>query len=61
MLFFAQEYLVHEHNLCANRHVIWQIPQQVSNGEGGATPDISHVLMFCWFELVLYLDTCFME
>jgi hypothetical protein len=25
-------------------------------GIKGGTPDISHVLMFCWFEPVLYLD-----
>jgi hypothetical protein len=43
------------HNLSANRKLNWKIPEQVSRGEEG-TPDISHILMFYWFEPVLYLD-----
>jgi len=53
MWFLAQDYLAHVHNLSANRQINWQIPQQVSRG---GTPDISHILMFYWFEPVLYLD-----
>jgi hypothetical protein len=37
----------------ANRQLNWKIPEQVSRGR---TPDISHILMFYWFEPVLYLD-----
>jgi hypothetical protein len=48
--FLAQDYLSHDHNLSANRQVNWKIPKQVS-------PDISHILMFYWFEPVLYMDT----
>jgi hypothetical protein len=51
--FLAQDYLSHVHNLSANRQLNWKIPEQVSMGE---TPDISHILMFYWFEPVLYLD-----
>jgi hypothetical protein len=36
-----------------NRWIDWNILEQVSN-EG--TSDISHILMFYWFEPVLYLD-----
>ena len=53
MWFLAQDYLAHVHNLSANRQINWQIPHQVSRG---GTPDISHILMFYWFEPVLYLD-----
>jgi hypothetical protein len=45
----------HVHNLSANRQLNLKIPEQVSRG--GAAPDISHILMFHWFEPVLYLDT----
>jgi hypothetical protein len=51
--FLAQDYLAHVHNLSANRQVNWKIPEQVSRGR---KPDISHMLMFYWFEPVLYLD-----
>ena len=51
--FLAQDYLAHVHNLSANRQINWKIPEQVSRG---GTPDISHILMFHWFEPVLYLD-----
>jgi hypothetical protein len=51
--FLAQDYLSHVHNLSANRQLNWKIPEQVSRG---GTPDISHILMFYWFEPVLYLD-----
>jgi hypothetical protein len=50
MWFLAQDYI---HNLSANRKISWKIPEQVSRG---GTPDISHILMFYWFEPVLYLD-----
>ena len=53
MWFLAQDYLAHIHNLSANRQINWKIPEQVSRG---GTPDISHILMFYWFEPVLYLD-----
>ena len=53
MWFLAQDYLAHVHNLSANRQINWKIPEQVSRG---GTPDISHILMFYWFEPVLYLD-----
>jgi hypothetical protein len=51
--FLAQDYLSHVHNLSTNRQLNWKIPEQVSRG---GTPDISHILMFYWFESVLYLD-----
>jgi hypothetical protein len=53
--FLAQNYLAHVHYLSANRQLNWKIPEQVSRGRGGTT-DISHILMFYWFEPVLYLD-----
>jgi hypothetical protein len=53
--FLAQDYLSHVHNLSANRQLNWKIPEQVSRWEGGK-PDISHILMFYWFEPVLHLD-----
>ena len=53
MWFLAQDYLAHVHNLSANRQINWKIPEQVTRG---GTPDISHILMFYWFEPVLYLD-----
>jgi hypothetical protein len=55
MWFLAQDYLAHIHNLSANRQINWKIPEQVSRGPRG-TPDMSHILMFYWFEPVLYLD-----
>jgi hypothetical protein len=55
MVFLAQDYLAHVHNLSVNRQLNWKIPKQVSRGETG-TPDISHILIFYWFEPVLYLD-----
>jgi hypothetical protein len=51
----VQDYLSHVHNLSANRQLNWKIPEQVSRGRSG-TPYISHILMFYWFESVLYLD-----
>jgi hypothetical protein len=54
MWFLGQDYLVHIHNLSAYRQINWKIPEQVSRGMGA--PDISHILMFYWFEPVLYLD-----
>jgi hypothetical protein len=55
MYHLAQDYLAHVHNLSANRQINWQIPQQLSKGPRGTT-NISHILMFYWFEPVLYLD-----
>jgi hypothetical protein len=52
--FLAQDYLAHVHKQSANRQIDWKVLEQVSNG--GGTPDISHILMFYWFEPVLYLD-----
>jgi hypothetical protein len=52
-MFLAQDYLAHVHNLSTNRQVNWKIPEQVSRG---GKSDISHILMFYWFEPVLYLD-----
>jgi hypothetical protein len=50
--FLAQDYLAHVHNLSENCQLNWKILKQVPGG----TPDISHILMFYWFEPVLYLD-----
>jgi hypothetical protein len=49
----AQDYLEHVHNLSENRQLNWKIREQVSRG---GISDISHILMFYWFEPVLYLD-----
>ena len=51
--FLAQSYLADIHNVCAHPLLQWNTPDQVA---GGDTPDISHILMFYWFEPVLYLD-----
>jgi hypothetical protein len=48
-------YLELVHNLSAKRQLNWKIPEQVSR-ERKWTPDISHILMFYWFEPVMYLD-----
>jgi hypothetical protein len=53
--FLAQDCLAHVHNLSANSQLNLKIPEQVSKGKRG-TPDISHILMFYWFEPVLCLD-----
>ena len=53
MWFLAQQYLADVHNVCAHPLLQWNTPDQVA---GGDTPDISHILMFYWFEPVLYLD-----
>jgi hypothetical protein len=53
--FLAQDYLANVHNLSANLQLNWKIPEQASRGRSG-TPYISHILMFYWFEPVLYLD-----
>jgi hypothetical protein len=53
--FLAQDYLAHYHNLSANRQLKWKIAIKVSSWQDGL-PDISHILMFYWFEPVLYLD-----
>jgi hypothetical protein len=49
----AQDYLANVHNLSSNRQIDWKKPEQVSKWW---TPDISHILMFCWFKPVLYVD-----
>jgi hypothetical protein len=49
--FLSQDYLAHVRNLSANRKIEWKIPEQISRG----VPDISRILMFYWFEPVLYL------
>jgi hypothetical protein len=51
--FQARDYLAHVHNLSANRQLNRKIPEKVSRG---GAPDISHMVMFYWFEPVLYLD-----
>jgi hypothetical protein len=51
----AQDYLSHIHNLSLNHQLKRKIPEQISRKEGGI-PDISQILMFYWFEPVLYLD-----
>jgi hypothetical protein len=51
--FLAQDYLSHALNQSTNRQLNWKIPERVSTG---GTPDTSHILMFYWFEPVLYLD-----
>jgi hypothetical protein len=51
--FLAQDYFAHAHNQSANCQLNWKIPEQVSRG---GTPDMSHILMFDWFEPALYLD-----
>jgi hypothetical protein len=53
--FLAQDYLADVHNLSENRQLNWKISEQVSRWRGD-TPDISDILMFYWFEPVLYLD-----
>jgi hypothetical protein len=49
--FLAQDYLAHVHNLSENLQLNWKLTQHESTG---GTPDISHILMFDWFESVLY-------
>jgi hypothetical protein len=51
--FLLLNYSSHAHDLSTNRQLNLEIPEQVSRG---VTPDISHILMFYWFEPVLYLD-----
>jgi hypothetical protein len=50
--FLSQDYLEYVHDLSANLRLNWKIPEQVLRG----VPDISHILIFYWFEPVLYLD-----
>jgi hypothetical protein len=50
----AQEYLAHVHNLCANRKIKWQKPQQVL--VVGGSRYFPHPYD-CWFELVLHSDS----
>jgi hypothetical protein len=42
MWFLAQDYLVHVHNLSANRQINWQITQQLSKGPRGDTRYFSY-------------------
>ena len=51
--FLCHQYLTQLHNLCANPSINYQIPLQLARGD---TPDISHLLLFYWFQPVLYLD-----
>jgi hypothetical protein len=51
--FLAHDYLAHIHSLCAHCRLNWKVSEQVSRG---GIPDISHLLMFYWFQPVLYLD-----
>jgi hypothetical protein len=53
--FLAQDYLSHVHNLSKSSQLNWKITEQLSRG-GREAPDISHIVMFYWFEPVLYLD-----
>jgi hypothetical protein len=53
--FLAHNYLSHIHNLSENRQLNLKRTEQVSRG-GEGTPDISYILMFYWFEPVIYLD-----
>jgi hypothetical protein len=46
--FLAQDYLAHVHNLSTNRQIIWKYQNKFQ--------DISHILMFYWYEPVLHLD-----
>ena len=51
--FLAQQYLVDVFMVTSHPQLKWQTPLQVSRGD---TPDISHILVFQFFEPVLYLD-----
>jgi hypothetical protein len=51
--FLAQDYLTQFHDSSANCQLNWKIPEMESKG---GTPDISHILMFYWFEPVLYVN-----
>ena len=51
--FLCHQYLAKLHNMCANPSINYKIPHQMARGE---TPDISHLLLFYWFQPVLYLD-----
>jgi hypothetical protein len=49
LLFLAQDYLSHVHNLSANCQLNWKIPEQVSRGEGGDTRHIPYPdVLFVW-------------
>ena len=51
--YLCQEYCAYIYNYTANPMLNWLLPLQVRDGD---TKDISHILMFYWFEPVLYLD-----
>ena len=51
--FLAQQYLVDVYMVTSQPQLKWQTPTQVSRGD---TLDISHILVFQFFEPVLYLD-----
>jgi hypothetical protein len=53
MWFLSLDYFSHVHTLSTNRHFYWKIPKQNSRVGG---PEISHMMMFYWFEPVLCLD-----
>jgi hypothetical protein len=54
LCYFTLFYISHVHNLSPNYQINWKIPGQVSRG-GEGTPDISHILIFYWFEPIQYL------
>jgi hypothetical protein len=53
--FLAQDYSAYLHNLSANIQVNWKYQNRYQGGRNGI-PHISHIVMFYWFEPVLYLD-----
>jgi hypothetical protein len=52
--FLAQDYLAHAHNLSTNLYFNWKYQNRYQRG---GTPDISHIIMFYWFEPEQYLDS----
>jgi hypothetical protein len=54
--FLAQDYLSHVHkSKCKSSTQLENTRTGIKGGRKG-TPDISHILMFYWFESVVYLD-----
>ena len=51
--FLCQEYCVEIYNHTANPSINWKLPLKERDGD---TKDISHILMFYWYEPVLYYD-----
>jgi hypothetical protein len=54
MWFLKQDYFANVYNLIENRQIDGKIPEQVSKGVG--TLYMPHILIFYWFEPVLYFD-----